>query len=78
MRAGQGDADGGEPRVWTLPDAPGPEVARLRGRSGNAWVRWGPTGWQMDHEPSVKHDWWNLLVEDAPLTDATSEGATNG
>ena len=63
-----------EPRVWSLPPEPGPEVTRLRDCRGHHWDRLAPSsnGWlPRDAQPSIWATWGRLLTEWGPLTDAT-------
>lgn len=67
------------PRVWHLPDEPGPEVTAVRDREQGLWRR-DEAGWRYEYpEPlpegvrAVPFAWRPLLDEYAPLTDASGE-----
>lgn len=70
-----------EPRVWTIPDPPGPEVTLLRDRLGNRY-RPRPSGtvtyWVRADGDGYEWPFGDLLVVRGPLTDATAEVADHG
>lgn len=66
------------PRVWALPDEPGPEVTAVRAKAGRVYRR-VYDGWRGDGLAQLVD--WHELLRYSPLTDATAEpaqGAADG
>ena len=59
-----------EPRTWSLPAEPGPEVTALRDSAGDIWNRHND---RWCFTSGVTLAWVDLLFAWAPLTDATGE-----
>lgn len=62
--------DGCEPRTWSLPAEPGPEVTAVRDASGECWTLYDDGWWRV---AQIRRRWGSLLAEFGPLTDATGE-----
>lgn len=61
-----------EPRVWDLPEPPGPDVTKLRDRHGTEYVREPdlPSRWTAAPErPGNGWSWQDLLLHRRPLTE---------
>lgn len=77
-----------EPRTWSLPAEPGPEVTAVRDAGGRLWQRgcrerdlkgaWVVRHHVTGHVELARRHWSALLVEFAPLTDATEEARHDG
>ena len=77
----------GEPRVWTLPDEPGPEVTAVRDQFGQRFERgdaydgehepesvWVGTAFTTEADvPELVLSWETLYRNHAPLVDATAD-----
>jgi hypothetical protein len=62
-----------DPRVWTIPESPGPEVERLRDRNGAVYVRQDNRWTCAPERPGNGWYFLDLLVARFPLADATEE-----
>lgn len=63
------------PRMWMLPDEPGPEVAAVHDSDGREWQRTTHGTWRhilTGGDGVLQLDWTSLLFH-GPLTDATGE-----
>lgn len=58
-----------EPRTWSLPPEPGPEVTKVRDEAGNVYGRANDGCWSN----FWRHFRWEGLLNYGPLTDATHE-----
>lgn len=65
------------PRVWRLPDLPGPEVKTLRSVHGTLYDRFGTDDWRRRVGRKTSYRWHELLRW-GPLTDATEYPAWCG
>ncbi len=59
-----------EPRTWSLPPEPGPEVTAVRDAEGAVWRLHDDGAW---HYLAARRAWGSLLADFGPLADATEE-----